>query len=38
MVEEQLARGKLCSIGRLVLPEPVHYLLSTIQIHKAEGP
>lgn len=38
VVDEQLARGKLCSIGRLVLAEPVHYLLSTIQVHKAEGP
>lgn len=38
MVEEQLARGKLNSIGRLVLPEPVYYFLGTIQIHKPEGP
>lgn len=38
VVDEQLARGKLCSIGRLVLAEPVYYLLSTIQVHKAEGP
>lgn len=38
MVEEQLAWGKLYSVGRLVLPEPVHYLLRTVQIHKAEGP
>lgn len=30
IVKEQLARGKLYSIDRLILPEPVHYFLSTV--------
>ena len=38
MVEEELTWGKLYSVGRLILPEPVHDLLCTVQIHKAEGP
>jgi len=38
VVDEQLARGELFSVGGLVLPEPVHYLLSAVQIHEAEGP
>jgi hypothetical protein len=37
MVKEQLAWGELFSIDSLILPEPVHYLLSSIQVHKAEG-
>lgn len=38
LVNQQLARGELLPVGSLVPPEPVHYLLSTVQIHEAEGP
>lgn len=38
VVNQQLAWGELTSIGSLVLSEPVHHLLSTKQIHEAEGP
>ena len=38
MVHKQLTRGELFSIGSLVLPEPVHYFLCPVQIHKVEGP
>lgn len=38
MVDQQLARGELLAIHGLILLEPVHYLLSTVQIRKTEGP
>lgn len=38
LVDQQLAWGELFPVGSLVPLEPVHYLLSTIQIHEAEGP
>lgn len=38
MVNQQLARRELFPIDGLVLPEPVHDLLSPVQIHKPEGP
>lgn len=38
LVNQQLAWGELFPVGSLVPLEPVHYLLSTIQVHEAEGP